>query len=395
MRLLTRYVLAELLKVFLMALGALTLMMIIGGVVREAIIQSLPPAQVVRLIPYVLPSALRLSIPVTLLLAATNVYGRMSGANEVVAIKALGISPWSILWPAMVVAFFLSLVTVWLNDVAVSWGRAGAQRVIIESVEEIAYGMLRTQKQYSSPLFAINVRQVRGRTLEGVTLSMQGRGDTPGVTVRAEQAELTADHQEGVLRIRLRNFKAVAKDGGSMVYPDEFERTVPLTQASRAGGQIATPSWLPLRQIPVEVEKQRQTIAGMERDMAGTAAFQMLRGDFDGLAGRAWNTRTESLAQARIQLFRLLTEPHRRWSEALSCLCFVWVGAPMAIWLRNRDSLAIFFLCFLPVLIVYYPLMLYSVDGAKGGTIPPWSVWAGNGLLALCGAWLLRRVLRY
>jgi len=67
----------------------------------------------------------------------------------------------------------------------------------------------------------------------------------------------------------------------------------------------------------------------------------------------------------------------------------------MAIRLRNRDFLTSFFLCFLPILIVYYPLLAYGIDGAKNGTIPPWAVWAGNALLILWGLWLMGRVTRY
>ena len=67
----------------------------------------------------------------------------------------------------------------------------------------------------------------------------------------------------------------------------------------------------------------------------------------------------------------------------------------MAIRLRNRDFLTSFFLCFLPILIVYYPLLMYGIDGSKSGTIPPQAVWTGNLLLVGWGAWLLRKVIRY
>jgi lipopolysaccharide export system permease protein len=92
---------------------------------------------------------------------------------------------------------------------------------------------------------------------------------------------------------------------------------------------------------------------------------------------------------------RLRTEPHRRWSAGFSCLCFAWVGVPMAVRLRNRDFLTSFFLCFLPILVVYYPLLMYGIGGAKDGTIPPVAVWTGNLLLVCWGAWLVRRVIRY
>jgi lipopolysaccharide export system permease protein len=91
----------------------------------------------------------------------------------------------------------------------------------------------------------------------------------------------------------------------------------------------------------------------------------------------------------------LHTEPWRRWANGFSCLCFVLIGAPMAIRLRHAEFLAIFFACFLPILVVYYPLMAVSVDQAKDGVFPPPAVWLGNVVLAILGAWMLRRVIRY
>ncbi|HOM16105.1 MAG TPA: LptF/LptG family permease [Thermoguttaceae bacterium] len=395
MPLLSRYVLIELLKVFLLALVAMTMLIVLGGVVREALVQNLPLAQVVRLVPYILPDALRIAIPITLLLAATNVYGRMAGANEVVALKALGISPWPILWPNLLLAAVISFTAVWLNDLAVSWGRSGVQRVIVQSVEQIAYHMLQTQGRYSSNFFAINVEQVQGRTLIGPTISLVSRGTMPRITIRAAEAELSSDCEEGYLRIRLRNGKVDVEGGMSIRFPDEYEQLIPLTQASRAAAANMTPSWLPLRQIQPEVEKQRQRIAKLQQEMTRDAALAMFQGEVDDLADRTWQARWQILQEAQSHLARLLTEPHRRWAAGFSCLCFLWVGAPMAIWLRHRDFLTSFFLCFLPILVVYYPLMIYGVDGAKSGTIPPWSVWIANGVLVLWGGWLLRKVFRY
>jgi lipopolysaccharide export system permease protein len=52
-------------------------------------------------------------------------------------------------------------------------------------------------------------------------------------------------------------------------------------------------------------------------------------------------------------------------------------------------------LCFVPILIVYYPLLAYGVDRAKSGSVPPYTVWLGNVILAGVGAWMTRKVLRY
>lgn len=396
MRILTRYVLGQLISIFLISLAGLTSLIMIGVVMREAVNQNLPLGQILRLIPFFLPLVLGIALPVTLLLATTSVYSRMSGSNEVVAIKAMGISPWVILWPTMVVAFLLSLLTVWMNDLAASWGRQGAQRVVVEAVEEIVYGMLRTQKGYSSQRFSINVKRVEGRRLILPLLTIAGRGNTPAITISAEEAELRTDREENVLKILLYS-GTVEMDGRvSFRFPGEvYEQEIPLTEASRANPADRRPSSMPLREIPQQVVETRQAMTGLEEEMAALAGQQLLCGDFDGLSGGDWKARQDTRKALKEQLHRLHTEPHRRWSAGFSCLCFVCVGAPMAVWLRNRDFLTSFFLCFLPILIVYYPLLMYGVDGAKNGTIPPQSVWVGNVLLVVWGVWMLRKVLRY
>jgi lipopolysaccharide export system permease protein len=396
MRILTRYLLAELGKVFLLWLTGLTLLMIVVGVVQEAMKHSLPLGQVARLVPYILPDALRFAIPATVLLAATSVYGRLSNSNEVLAAKALGIHPWSLLWPALAATFLISLAAVWLNDLAVSWGRTGAQRVVVEALEDIIYGVLRVQRSYSSTSLSVQRKRVEGRKLLGVTVTLPARGSTPEVLITADEAELQSDRAEGLLKIILRNPTFDADDIKLRArFPGEYELEIPLYDANQEARISSHPSWLALGVISDELAGQKELIQQTEREMAARAAYEMLCGDFDGLSSRQWESRAESRRHAHIRLYRLMTEPHRRWSAGFSCLCFAWVGVPMAIRLRNRDFLTSFFLCFLPILIVYYPLLAATVDGAKGGTIPAWGVWAGNVLLVCWGGWLLRRVIRY
>jgi len=395
MHILTRYVLAELAKVFLISLAALTLMMIIVGVVREASQQSLPPAQIVQLLPFILPDALRVAVPVTLLMAVTSVYGRFAGSNEVVAVKALGISPMAILWPTFILAVLLSLGTVVLNDLAVSWGRNGARGVVIDSVEEIAYSMLRTKKQYSSANFSIHVQGVEGRRLLKPTISIPERGSTPATTITADEAELASDHVNHVLKIILHNATVSVEGRVRAQLPGVYEKEIELSDASRASRMSDTPSWMALGRIAPEKTRQKAAIERHDDDRAARAAYQMLCGDFEGLTSPEWETRSRQQVTLQGRLNRLYLEPHRRWSAGFSCLCFAWVGAPLAILLRKSDFLAVFFLCFLPILVVYYPLLIYGIDGAKGGTLPGYGVWAGNLVLLACGEWLRRRVVRY
>ncbi|MCA9102193.1 MAG: LptF/LptG family permease, partial [Planctomycetales bacterium] len=249
MRILTRYVLIEFLKVFIVVLGSMTMMMILLVVVKEARDLGFGPAQVARLVPYILPDALRFTVPGTALFAVCNLYGRMSSSNEIVAIKSLGIHPKTVLMPVGVIVFVLSLATVWLNDLAVSWGRQGIRQVALESVEEIALSALRTQGSYSTNKFAINVRSVDGRRLIKPIIMFEADGDSDNVTIRAEEAELRADPAGGVLSIVLRDGNASFSDGGSVEFPDQIPYNIDLNDFSRAGREYRGPSNLSLREI--------------------------------------------------------------------------------------------------------------------------------------------------
>lgn len=396
MRLFTRYVLKELLKVFLVSLTALTVMFVLLGVVKQAAEQGLGPAQVVRIIPYILPDMLRYTIPASLLFTASTVYGRMSGSNEVVAIKSLGISPMVVLWPCLILASFLSLLTVWLNDAAITWGQAGVQRVVIEAVEEIVYGMLRTQRSYSNKNVSILVRGVEGRTLLSPTFTFGAADGKPPLTVTAKEAEIRSDGE--VLSIVCRNGTAEGegKSGFKFVFPDEWQHELSLLDASRKTDDSHIPTRVPLALMPSEVARVRRDLEMYQRSQAAKVGLDLATGDFEALAAKDWNHESLVLESFWNHLHRLFTEPPRRWSAGFSCLCFVLVGAPMAIWRKNSDLLTSFFLCFGPILLIYYPLLAFGVEQAKSGAMPPCIVWLGNAVLAVWGLWMLRaKVLRY
>ena len=127
----TRYVTWEVLKFFLAALIVLTLIVTIGMGVKEGMARGLPPAVVLRTMPFMIPEMLGITIPVALLYAVCTVFGRMAGTNEIVALKSLGISPLTAAAPVIVLAVFFSLATVGIYELAATWCRPAVQRVVI------------------------------------------------------------------------------------------------------------------------------------------------------------------------------------------------------------------------------------------------------------------------
>ncbi len=389
MRILTRYVLSELLKAFLVALAGMTLFLLLVGLFREAYNQGLGLQQVFQLIPYVLPEALRFSVPATILFAACSVFGRLASANEIIAVKASGISPMVLLWPTFTLTFLISLAAVWLNDTAIIWGRDGMKKVVIDSVEEVAYGRLQQQHSYSSRQFSINVKDVQGKRLIRPEITFQGDGDDPPTNISCAEASLHTDHEELTFTITCRN-GVLERGGVSFSFPDTWQQVLPLDQS---GGR-RSPTDLPMYAIPEDEAQQRIRIQTLAQQMSATAACQMLTGDFASLAGPQWNRQQGQVTETRQRLYRLEMEPARRWANGFSCLCFVLLGAPLAILMRNSDLLTSFFACFLPILICYYPLLMFGVAQAKNGGFPPWAVWLGNVILAAAGLLFMRRVYR-
>jgi lipopolysaccharide export system permease protein len=319
----------------------------------------------------------------------------MSADNEVTAAKSAGISPMALVWPAIGLSFFLSAVAVWLNDVAFSWGQAGVQRVVLQSVEEIAYGMLRTQRSFANPRFSIVVKGVEGRTLIRPTMNFQPNNDMPAITLTAVSAELRSNLERGTLILVLNDAEMDMGDGVRSVLPGIEEYEIPLKYASAREVKEDSPTQLPLKLIDGEMAAQAERIEALEQALAADLGLALLTGDLHTLGEQSWKPRRRALADARTRLFKLQTEPYRRWASGFSCLCFVLVGVPLAILWRRADVMSTFAVCFIPILLIYYPLLAFGLDRAKAGALPPYTVWAANLLLVAIGFFLLRRVIRY
>jgi lipopolysaccharide export system permease protein len=393
MRILTRYVLFDLLKVFAITLSGLTMLIFVVLIGKEAVDKGIGLGPLLRMAPYLLPQAMQFAVPGTMLLAATYVYGRMSSYNEIVAIKALGITPMAVIWPTLILSTFVSFGAVILNDVAVSWGRLGVQRVFLASIEEVTYGQLRTKHTYNLGKANITVRDVVGHKLIWPTLIVQSSGEQPALTVSAKEAELRLLPDEGKIILRLEDFDI----DGPWTYtdPNSFTYEVSLEELTGDTKKNRSPSTYALAEIKPAIAEQDDLINRINKANVAQAAFGMLTGDFASLSADAWKVHDKEKQNAEYRLHRLHTEPWRRWANGFSCLCFVMIGVPVAVWMRQSEFIASFFICFLPILILYYPLLAVSVDQSKDGAIPPYSVWIGNILLSLAGVWLIRRVNRY
>jgi len=394
---LTRYILLEILKIFLVALVALTLMILLIGVGRELLRKGLGPTAVLQLLPFLLPISLQFAFPATALFAVCCVYGRMAADGEVATVKATGISPLRMLKPAIVFAALLSPIAVCLSDLSVSWGRPGVNHVVLMSLEDIVYRVLNAQHSYTSDHgFSIHVREVNGRELLHPTVTVRNKGDNGPMKLSARAGELRLDAESQTLLLRVTDSRVEGGGGLQGVVPGETEFKIPLSgalQVKEASAQ--SPSELPLRLIRNERIQQDSRSREAIGQLAAHTGFSIITSRPEDIAGSAGQQLAAAYHYGQNRLRRLHTEPWRRWAEGFSCFFFILVGAPLAMIAKTSDYWTTFGLCFLPTLLVYYPLFIFGLEQAKDGNLPPYGVWTGNAMLAMIGIALIARVRRY
>jgi len=284
---------------------------------------------------------------------------------------------------------------VWLNDVAVTWGTAGINRVVLQSIEQVVYGRLKTQRSYSNQRgLAIHVKEVRGKRLIMPTMSFQTTDGKGPIVITADEAELQLNAESNSLVIFFINMVVDGQNVHSLL-PGESKYEIPLSAASRKRREENSPADLPSVRIVSAIRQTQADIGQLEKSMAANAGFSMATGNLASLTQPSWQTQLDQLKSLRSRLVRLRIEPWRRWATGFTCFFFLLIGVPAAIILRNGDFLSTFIRCFSPIVACYYPLLTLALNESKSGGWPAPSVWIANLALVAPGLWIMRRMLKH
>lgn len=393
----TRYFLGMQLRIFAAALFLFSFVMVSVVVVNEAIRSGLPMRMVPELIPYAVVQVSPVTIPISLLLAITTVCSDFSGSGEFTAMKALGVSPMAFVWPTLMIAILLSFISVRVNDLAVSHGLTGIQRVVHNAIEEVIYETLRVNRRYDDGNFSIAVHNVRGKILDQVRIVMDVQGKK--VTVRADEATIQRvessvnGETRPFFRVSARNV-LIRDDAGEFnaQVQDHFSYDLPLPAIRRRPWDTS------LAQIPREIGIREQRIHDLKEEIAAVHAFRLLSGEMGGTeCATQERLFQENVDATKREINRLRTESWRRWASGFSCLSYAWIGMALALssWMRASEFWVCFGICFVPILLLYFPIFLGTMNLAKIGVLPPYFLWCGNLVLMLVGLVLFRPVNQY
>lgn len=259
MYILQRRVLKDLLQVFGGVATALTLMLVVVGVIGEATKSGLGPNEILKILPYVVPSLLPFTIPATFLLTVCVVYGRMSGDQEITAMKSAGINVIEILWPAFILGATLSLGTLLLTDLFVPWSRAKIEHVITTAMEDIFLDLLRARNDFHDPArgIAVTTHRVEGRRLIEATFRYTLPGGQSAL-ITAREATLKFDLQNQQILLDLKDGQMETPGGTSVKIRDRELQSFPLPTKSNG----------PMPPRNITIQDIRAELASIDGDYA-------------------------------------------------------------------------------------------------------------------------------
>ncbi len=384
-----RMILWELLKVFLMALLGITGILLMAGIVAEAAQEGLGPAQILAAIPLLIPSTLPYTIPATTLFASCVTYGRLAADNEILAIKSSGVNILVVTRPGLLLGLAMTAVTLGLYWDIIPSSHRMLRRMVFDDAEEMLYSMLRKQHSinFSSMPFAMWVEGVDGRKLIDPVIKRRNAQGKTEMTARAKEAELHVDMRRRKITIQLTAGTGTSSDGENDVsfsQPQEIEVDLPESFGADADPRARDMTWNELLQKRAKLEKSDAamltSIAGQPEESPSSAGVSP-----DGPADATSDSRKLRVVQEQYcqqQIVWLNVELLMRPALSAGCFCFILVGCPVGIWFSRSDYLSSFIICFLPIVLLYYPLLLCGTGMAKDGRMNPiLLLWGGARIL--------------
>lgn len=207
-RILSRYLVAEVLPPFLLGLLAFTFILLVGRMVKliELVVtRGVPVSQIGKLFSLILPTFLEMTVPMAFLLAILLGLGRLSNDQELLAMKASGVSPTRILWPIVGIAVIISLATLALT----LFVRPAANFALKKELYSIAKSRIGTalkERVFNDefPRILIYVEEIipPGNTVQGVLIVDSRDRDRENI-ILGKVARIASDEESNSLGLRL------------------------------------------------------------------------------------------------------------------------------------------------------------------------------------------------
>jgi lipopolysaccharide export system permease protein len=170
------YILSEILPPFFLGLLVFTFILLIVRIVKLidlVVTRGVPLVEMAKILGFVLPTFLEITMPIALLFGVLLGLSRLSSDQEVVALKASGVSPTQILLPVITIAAIVSLLTL----VVTTWLRPAANFALKKKLYDVAKSRVETtlrenvfNNDFPKVLIYVEEAVPLGNTFQGVLI---------------------------------------------------------------------------------------------------------------------------------------------------------------------------------------------------------------------------------
>jgi len=361
-KIIDRYILKEIAFPFFMILFILTFVLLMGKILQLMdlmVNKGIRVTDIALLVMYLMPSFLLFTIPISLFVAIMMGLGRLSGDNELLVLKAAGLSLHRLARPILVAVAACFLLTALTSYYLAPQGNFAVKTLLFDMARQKASAGIKEKvfnDEFSGILLYADRVPVSGEHMEGVLIS-DTRNTAEQRTIIAERAYLVADPRAMTVTLRLENGATHSVDRNLNNYRRmDFGRYDLKLDfgAAMAGDAEKTKA------------STEMTVGEMVRRM------------------RDKKLKDEDLRELAIEI-------NKKFSIPFSTLVFGILGIPLGI-RKHRTVKYWGFTIGLAVVITYYLLRLGGEALAETGRLTPFiGAWAPNIILGVAGIWLFVR----
>ncbi len=366
MNLIDRYVGRGVFITALYGVFVLSFVLVLGNVFKELldllINRDIPLHYVLLFILYVLPFSLTFTLPWGFLTAVLLIFGRMSADNELIALRACGVSLRRVCIPVLLVGAALCVFTFWINAKIAPLAEM-AMRDSIATMARTNPAALFIPDEIVDQFQGkkIYVGSKNGDELSEVTLIEENDNGSPVRIIYAHKGFIESDQASGELMLTLRDAKFEQRD----------EKAVWDYGAIRHG-----------------ISVQEVTIHIPLEDLVA-----------DHLRGRP--LRSYTLGELWLQLptakdlvekVAVMSEISKRFSMSLASLAFALIAIPLGITAQRKETSVGFGISLALAFTYFFFVVLAEMLRGNVNAYPYLLIWIPNVLFISIGSWLLMRL---
>jgi len=357
-----RYLLRELFPSFILGLVGFTFVLLTGRILQliELFVnKGVELSFLLKLVYYLIPSFLVLTIPMATLLSVLLTFNRLSSDNEVTALKASGVSLYQMIPPVAILAAFAFVATTLLSLYALPQANHASRSLLYQMASTKAHAGVKERvfnDDFAGLVLYVEKIGADPTEWENVFLS-DSRNPAETVSIIAPQGSVLSDPQKMIVILRLRN-GAIHRLGEK---PDAYQK-------------------IDFRQYDLRLDLKaawRDDPDGKKHpaDMSLPELARTIR------LLRAQN------ADAKPQWVKI----HEKFSIPFACLIFGLIAVPLGVQARaTRSGKSTGFAWSIGVLLIYYLCTNTGTSLAERGAVAlELGMWVPNLLFLALGFYLL------